>query len=200
MRSLQILVEAVSLGNELLLPLSETLLFDLDLLGEPLAKRLLLFLELGVVQLPGAGFTKFPGLHLLRTVGLVVLLLGGVDKIQHVGTNQDRTKLLKVAVVLILNFGNAPGILTTLYDPVVASLHVLLRTDHGERHGSHQAPRVGGSVLIIFFNRGSVDFNALGFNDSFNLYKSIRLSKKKLTNGEPKLILLSACSEPDRRG
>lgn len=169
MRSLQILVETVSLGNELLLPLSETLLLDLDLFGEPLAKRLLLFLELGVVQLPGTGFTEFPGLHLLRTVGLVVLLLSGVNKVQHVGANQDRTKLLKVAVVLILNFRNTPSILTTLYNPVVASLHVLLGTDHSERHSGHQAPRVGGGVLIIFFNRGSVNLDALGFNDSFNL-------------------------------
>ncbi|QBZ58035.1 hypothetical protein PoMZ_02974 [Pyricularia oryzae] len=80
---LEVLVETVALGNELLLPLPEALLLDLDLLGEALAQRLLLLLELGVVQLAGPGLAELAGLHLLCAVGLVVQLLGCVDEIEH---------------------------------------------------------------------------------------------------------------------
>ncbi len=125
---LEVLVEAVALGDELLLPLSEALLLDLDLLGEALAKSLLLLLELGVVQLPGAGLAELTGLHLLSTVRLVVKLLGGVDKIQHVGADEDGSELLEVAVVLVLDLGNTPGVLAALDNATVACLDVLLRS------------------------------------------------------------------------
>jgi len=50
---LEVLVEAVPLGDELLLPLPEALLLDLDLLGKALAESLFLLLEFGVVELAG---------------------------------------------------------------------------------------------------------------------------------------------------
>jgi hypothetical protein len=80
---LEVLVEAVALGNEFLLPLPEALLLDLDLLGEALAQRLLLLLELGVVELSRARLAKLARLHLLRAVRLVVQLLGRVDQVQR---------------------------------------------------------------------------------------------------------------------
>lgn len=169
MSGLEILVESVALGDELLLPLSETALLDLDLLGEPLAQVLLLFLELGVVQLAGPGLAKLAGLHLLGTIGLVVGLLGGVDEIQHVGADQDRTELLEVTVVLVLHLGDTPGILTTLDDTAIVGLDVLLGTNDGERHSSHQAAGVGSGVLIILLNRWGVDLNALGLDNGTNL-------------------------------
>lgn len=49
MTGLEVLVQAVALGNQLLLPLPESLLLNLDLLSEALAQRLFLLLELGVV-------------------------------------------------------------------------------------------------------------------------------------------------------
>lgn len=69
---LEILVETVALGDELLLPLAETLFLDLDLLGETLSESLLLFLELGVVELSGTSLAELAGLHLLSAVSLVV--------------------------------------------------------------------------------------------------------------------------------
>ena len=169
--SLQILVEAVALGDELLLPLAETLLLDLDLLGEALAQVLFLLLELGVVQLAWAGLAELAGLHLLGTVGLVVRLLGGVDEVEHVSADQDGTELLEVAVVLVLNLSNTPGVLTTLDNTAVVGLDVLLGTNHGERHGSHQAAGVGSGVLVILLDRWGVDLDALGLNDTADLEK-----------------------------
>lgn len=104
----EVLVEAVALGDELLLPLSESLLLDLDLLGEALAQSLLLLLELGVVQLSGAGLAELARLHLLSAVSLVMQLLGGVDEIQHVSSDKDGSELLEVAVVLVLDLSNTP--------------------------------------------------------------------------------------------
>lgn len=198
MGGLQILVEAVPLGNELLLPLSEALLLDLDLLGESLAQSLLLFLELGVVQLPGARLAEFPRLHLLCAVGLVVLLLGGVDQVQHVGSDQDRAQLLEIAVVLVLHLRDTPGILTALDDAVVLSLHILLGSDHGKRHGGHEAASVGGGVLIVLFDRRGVDLDALGFDDGLDLTTS------QVSRGHgPVAVRLNspfACSGSGQRG
>ena len=166
---LEILVKAVPLGNELLLPLSEALLLDLDLLGEALSESLFLLLELGVVELAGTGLAKLAGLHLLSTVSLVVQLLGGVDKVEHVCSDQDGAELLEVAVVLVLNLGNTPRVLATLDDTAIAGLDVLLGTNNGKRHGVHEAAGVLGSGLIVFLDRGLVDLDVLSLNDGDNL-------------------------------
>jgi hypothetical protein len=166
---LQILVETVALGDELLLPLPETLLLHLDLLGEALAQRLLLLLELGVVELSRACLAKLPCLHLLCAVCFVVVLLGGVNQVEHVGSDEDSAELLEVAVLLILDLGNTPGVLATLDCATVVGLDVLLGADDGEGHGVNQAVGVlhGGSIIVL--ERGLVDLNALSINDLADL-------------------------------
>ena len=89
MSGFQILVESVSLGDELLLPLSESLFLDLDLLGKSLSQCLLFLLELGIVQLSWTSLTEFPGFHLLCTVGLVVVLFRSVDEVEHVSADEN---------------------------------------------------------------------------------------------------------------
>lgn len=168
-RLLKILVETVTLGNELLLPLAEALLLDLDLLGEALAESLFLLLELGVVELSGASLTKLARLHLLCAVSLVVQLLGSVDEVEHVRADENGSDLLEVAVVLILNFGDTPRVLTTLNNATIASLDILLRANDSERHGSHQAAGVLGGGIVILLNRGLVDLDVLGLDDGSNL-------------------------------
>jgi hypothetical protein len=49
----QIFVESISLCNKLLLPLTESVLFLLDLFGELLTQAIFLFLEFGVGELLG---------------------------------------------------------------------------------------------------------------------------------------------------
>lgn len=201
MSGLEILVESVALGDELLLPLSETALLDLDLLGEPLAQGLFLLLELGVVQLAGSGLAELAGLHLLGAVGLVVGLLGSVNKIKHVGADQDRTELLEIAVVLVFNLSNSPGILTTLDNTAIVGLDILLRTNDGERHSSHQAAGVGGGVLIILLDRWGVDLDALGLDNSANLV--VMLVHGVSTSVPAPLVVsdsLAPCIWPGRRG
>lgn len=165
----EVLVEAIALGNELLLPLSKSLFLDLDLLGKALAQCLFFLLELGIVQFAGTGFAELAGLHLLSAVSLVVQLFGGVNKIQHVGSDQDRSQLLEVAVVFILNFGNTPGVLTTLDDATIAGLDVLLRTNDGEGHSSQKASGVLSGSLIVLLDRRLIDLDVLGLNDRDDL-------------------------------
>lgn len=169
MGSLQIFVEAVALGDKLLLPLSESLFFDFDLLGETLAEVLFLLLELRVVQLAWSSFSEFPGLHLLGTVRFVVRLLGGVDEVEHVSTDEDGSELLEVAVVLILDLGNTPRILATLYDLALVVLDVLFRANDGEWHGSRQTTGMGGGVFVIFLNGWLIDLDTLRGNNGTNL-------------------------------
>jgi hypothetical protein len=89
--------------TDMLLPLPEAGFLGLDLLGEALSEGFFLFLELGVVRLLDTGLAKLASLHLLQAIVLVVVFLSGVDQIQHVGTDQQRSQLAEVAVVLIFN-------------------------------------------------------------------------------------------------
>lgn len=167
--ALQVLVQAITLTDELLLPLSESVFLNLDLLCESLPQALLLFLELGVIELSWPGFTELSRLHLRRTVSFVVLLFGGVDQIEHVCSDQDGAKLLEIAVILVLDFRDTPGILAALDNATVASLNVLLGANDREWHRSHQASCMLGGSLVVFLNGRCVDLDTLGFNNSPNL-------------------------------
>lgn len=167
--SLQVLVETVALRDELLLPLSESLFLDLDLLGKALAQAFFFLLELGVVQLAWSCLSKLPCFHLLGAIGFVVRLLGGVDEIKHVGADEDGAELLKIAMVLVLDLGDTPGILTALDDLALVVLHVLLRANNREWHGGHQAAGVGSGVLVVLLYWWLIDLDALGGDDSTNL-------------------------------
>lgn len=163
--ALEILVETVSLANELLLPLSEPLFLDLDLLCESLSQRLLFLLEFGVVQLSWSSLAELSGLHLLCSVCLVVSLFGGVDEIKHVGSDQDRSQVLEVAVVLVLDFRDTPRVLSALHDATVGRLDILLAANDGEGHSLHELLRMLGGCLVVFLNWWLVDLDALCFND-----------------------------------
>lgn len=167
---LEILVETVALGDEFLLPLPESLLLDLDLLGEALAESLLLFLELGVVELPWASLAKLPCLHLLCAVCLVVVLFSGVNEVEHVGSDKDSAQLLKVAVLLVLDLGNTPRVLAALDGAAIVGLNVLLGANDGEGHGVDEAVGVGHSGGIVVLERRLVDLDALSINNLANLH------------------------------
>ena len=81
------------------------------------------------------------------------------------GTNEDRTKLLEVAMILVLNFGNTPGVLTTLDDTTIRGLDILLAADDREWHCRHESTGVLDSSFVVLFERRLVDFDALRFND-----------------------------------
>ena len=165
MCALQILVKPITFRNKLLLPLTEPILFFLDLLREPLPQRLLFFLELGVVQLAWPCFAELACLHLLRAVRLVVHLFRRMDKIEHVRANENATELLEVAMVVVLNFSYTPVVLTALDNATVASLDVFLGTDDREGHGSDEITRVLGGGFVVFFNWRLVDLDSLGVDD-----------------------------------
>ena len=169
MGTLQILIQTITLTNKLLLPLSEPMLLNLNLLSESLSQRLFLLLELGVVKLTRSGLTEFASLHLLSAIGFIVGFFGSVDEIEHVGSDEDGTELLKVAVVFVLDFGNSPAVLTTLDDPTIRGLDVFLGTDHGKWHSGHKGTCMLGGGLIIFLHWWCVNLDALGLDDRTDL-------------------------------
>jgi hypothetical protein len=165
MCALEVLVETVSLTDELLLPLSEPLFLDLDLLGESLSKCLLFLLEFRVVQLSWSCLAKFSSLHLLCSVCLVVSLFRSVDEIKHVCSDQDRSQVLEVAVVLVLDFRNTPRVLSAFHDAAVGRLDILLAADDGEGHSLHELLRVLSGSLVILLDWRLVDLDALCLDD-----------------------------------
>lgn len=167
--SLEILVEAVALSNELLLPLPEALLLDLDLLGEALAESLFLLLEFGVVELAGTGFAELAGLHLACAVDLVVVLFGCVDKVEHVGANENGPELLEIAVLFVLHLGDTPTVLATLDSPAIRSGDVLLAANDGEGHGLDERACVLKTGVVVLLERRGVDLDVLGLDNGANL-------------------------------
>ena len=87
-----------------LLPLPEAGLLGLDLLGEALAERLFLLLELGVLELARLALAELANLHLRLAVVLVVELLCCRDEVEHVRPDQQRAQLAEVTVVLVLDY------------------------------------------------------------------------------------------------
>lgn len=166
---LEVLVQTVALGNQLLLPGSESLLLNLDLLGKALPQSLLLFLELGVVQLARSCLAELASLHLLAAVSLVVVLFGGVDQVEHVCADKDSAKLLEVAVLLVLNLGNAPCVLTALDSASVGGGHILFAANNREGHGVDEGLSVLHGWLVVFLEWGLVDFDSLSINDAADL-------------------------------
>ena len=169
MALLEVLVETVALRDELLLPGPESLLLDLDLLGEALPEGLLLLFEFGVVELARAGFAELARLHLLATVGLVVVFFGRVDQIKHVCADKDGAQLLEVAVLLVLDLGNTPCVLAALDGAAVGGGDVLFAADDGEGHGVDERVGVLQGGVVVFIERGLVDFDALGVDDAADL-------------------------------
>lgn len=166
---LEVLVEAISLRDKLLLPLPEALLLDLDLLSEALAKSLFLLLELGVVQLARTCLAELAGLHLAGAVGLVVVLFGCVDEVEHVCANEDGPELLEVAVLLVLHLGDTPAVLTTLDSPAIRSRHIALAADDRERHGLDEGASVLETGVVILLERRCVDLDVLCLDNSADL-------------------------------
>ena len=144
----QVLVEAVALGNEVLLPLAEAALLELHLVGELAPERVFLLLEARVVELLHLALTELARLHLGLTVVFIVLLFGAGDQIKHVRADKQRTQLLEVTVVLVLDLRNTPGVLTATDDTAVERAHVLVAANHTERHARHERTSVLGTRLV----------------------------------------------------
>jgi hypothetical protein len=137
----QVFVESVSFGNEMLLPLSESLLLQLDLLGKSPSKGFFLLFELGIVQLLDFGLSELTGLHLCLSICFVMSLFRCVDEVQHVGSDQKRSELLEVAMFLILNCdrGREKG---EIDSPRSATLSTPLVLDnHFKRHSPSATPQ-----------------------------------------------------------
>ena len=152
-----------------LLPLPEARLLGLDLLREPFPERLLLLLELGVLELARLLLAELARLHLRLAVVLVVEVLRRRDEVQHVRADEERAQLAEVAVVLVLDLGHTPEVLTTLDNAAVGRRHVLRRTDDGEGHRVREDARVLGADLVVRLDGRLVDPDTLGLDNLANL-------------------------------
>jgi hypothetical protein len=88
----------------MLFPLPEARFLGLDLLGEALAERLFFLLELRIVRLLDASLARLAGFHMFQTVVIVVLFLGSMNEVEHVGADEQGTELAEIAVGFALNY------------------------------------------------------------------------------------------------
>jgi hypothetical protein len=87
--------------------------------------------------------------------------------------DEDGAELLEVTMFFILNLGNTPGVLATLYSAPIICLNVLLRADDGEWHGCNEAASMLEASLVIFLERRLIDLDTLSFNDGTYLGGSL---------------------------
>ena len=90
-------------ATHVLLPLPEPRFLGLHLFRDPLPKRLLLLLELGVLELARLLLPKLAHLHLRLPVVLVVQFFRRGDQVQHVRPDEQRAQLAEITVVLVLD-------------------------------------------------------------------------------------------------
>lgn len=135
------------LGIELGLGLCQLGLLLLDLLLEDVLHVLLHLHKLGLVQgtlllqlgegidlsEDGVILLVTHGNQLLRTVVLVVDVVGELAELLHMSADQHLTKLDKVAVVLVVDLNDTPWVLATTDMTTISSLNNLVRSDNGER-------------------------------------------------------------------
>jgi len=82
--------------------------------------------------------------------------------------DEDRSQLAEIAVILLLDLGNSPGVLTTLDRLTLVVLDILLGANDGEGHGVDENLSVLQSLLIILFQRRLVHLDALSLNHCAN--------------------------------
>ena len=75
-------------------------------------------------------------------------------------------------MLLVLNLGNTPGVLSTLDTAAVGSGDILLGTNNGKRHGSDEGLSVSEGGFVVFFEGRRVDLDALGLDDVADLWGS----------------------------
>jgi hypothetical protein len=88
----------------MLFPLPETRFLCLDLLNEALAKHLFFLLELWIVWLLDMSLARLAGFHLFKMAVLVVLFLGSMNKVEHVGADEQGMELVEITVGFPFNY------------------------------------------------------------------------------------------------
>lgn len=58
-------------------------------------------------------------------------ILCGGDQLEHMGANQQISKFLEIAMIVVLNFSNTPAVFAASYLSTISSLNSLGRTNDG---------------------------------------------------------------------
>lgn len=80
------------------------------------------------------GITKLSCFHLALSVALIVVFFGSRDQIQHMSSNQKATQLLKVTVLVILDFSYTPSVLSTDHVSTISCGDTSHRADDSKWH------------------------------------------------------------------
>lgn len=107
-------------------------------------------------------------------------LLGGRDEVEHVSPDEQAAQFAKIAVGVVLDFGDAPGVLASLDVSAVVRQDVLCGANHREWHGGHDVGVALGGCVVVAFDQTRVHLDVLCCNHATNL---IRLLREK-TEGE----------------
>lgn len=99
------------------------------------------------------GLAKLASSHLLLSVVFIMDLLGRGYQIQHVATDQEISQLLKIAMLLVLDFSDTPRVLTTENFASVWCAHSLCRSDNGEGHCRHDVSVARRHFFIVALDR-----------------------------------------------
>jgi hypothetical protein len=98
-----------------------------------------------------------------------VILFGGCDEIQHVGSDEQASQLFKVTVIVVFHFSNTPRILTSFYLATVRRNDILSGANDGEGHGGHNVDIALGGCFVITLDGRRVALDILSQNNVSDL-------------------------------
>lgn len=129
-------------------------------LGELLLVQgaLLLLLDGRVDLLEHAGVLGDTHLgELVRAVVLVQEVVGVLLELLHVGADQHLAQLDKVAVLLVVNLDNTPGVATTTDTAAISGGDLRVGTNHSEGDLGHDLLVLGNSLLVVKLVAGTLE-------------------------------------------
>ena len=108
--------------------------------------------------------------ELLRSPILVKDIISVLPELLHVGTDEHLAELDKVAVLLVVDLNNTPGVGTATDFTTIRSCHDLVRADNGEGDLAGNLLGLGQRFLVLILVSGGLeDVNLVEGNISENL-------------------------------
>lgn len=123
--------------------------------------------------------------ELLRSPILVEDVISILPKLLHVGANEHLAELDEVAVVLVVDLNNTPGIGTTTDFTTVRGCDNLVRTNNGKRNLAGDLLGLSQRLLILVLVSGGLeDVNLVAGDISKNLAKKSSVRGRKADTGQ----------------
>ncbi|KAI6757469.1 hypothetical protein HG531_003294 [Fusarium graminearum] len=140
---------------------------------------LLLLLDSGVDLLEHAGVLRHThSKQLVGTVVLVKLVVGVLLELLHVCSDEHLSKLNEVAVLLVVDLDDSPGVSTATDLAAIGTGDLVVGTNDGERNLGHDLVVLSDRLLVVELVTGTLkDLDTVVLDIGKNLYCNLLIGE-----------------------